>query len=268
MGFLEVPFSFAALYDNMDTLKIPTFLNVELSIHLAGTWRRYFAFVFDWLLKGGYMYVLFYANFGGYVSNYAAIFLLLPFFFYSFLTEWLFRGQTPGKMLMKVKVVGRDGNPPSPAQCLVRWMFLFVDAYSTVLLAFMNSWTVIFAAFGPLVAIARIERFPYRQRYGDMAADTFVVNTRDEYSTVEDTIYSYMSSNRNYVVTYPEVLRFSDKDMTLVKNLLEKSEKNYDEELLDKLAKRIKELLEISSEESNPVFLKKLLNDYNHLSLK
>ncbi len=252
----------------METLKIPTFLNVELSIHLAGTWRRYFAFLLDWLFKGAYFYVLFFAEVGHYVSSYTALFLLLPFYFYSFLTEWLFRGQTPGKMIMRVKVVGSDGNPPSLTQCLVRWMFLFVDAYSTVLLAFLNSWTVVLTAFGPLVGIARIERSPYRQRYGDMAAGTYVVNTRDEYATVEDTIYSYMNSNQNYVVTYPEVIRFSDKDMTLVKNLLEKSEKNYDEELLDKLAKRIKELLEISSEEPNPVFLKKLLNDYNHLSLK
>lgn len=252
----------------METLKIPTFLNVELSIQLAGTWRRYFAFVIDWLFKGSYMYALFYAEKGYYVSGYTVIFLLLFFFFYSFLTEWLFRGQTPGKMLMKVKVVSHDGNAPSLTQCLVRWMFLFVDAYSTVLLAFINSWTVVFTAFGPLVGIARIERSPFRQRFGDLAAGTFVVNTRDDYATVEDTIYSYMTFNQNYQVTYPEVIRFSDKDMTLVKNLLEKSERQYDEELLDKLAKRIKELLKISSEEPNPVFLKKLLNDYNYLSLK
>ncbi|MDT4868327.1 hypothetical protein FQZ97_1032820 [compost metagenome] len=171
-------------------------------------------------------------------------------------------------MLLRVKVVGADGNPPSAGQCMVRWIFLFIDAYSTVLLAFMNSWAVVFSAFGPLVGIARIERSPLRQRFGDLAAGTFVVNNREEYSTVEDTIYSYMDFNRNYVVTYPEVIRFSDKDMTLVKNVLEKSERNYDAELLDKLAKRIKELLEISSEEPDPVFLKKLLNDYNYLSLR
>ncbi|MCD8538615.1 MAG: RDD family protein [Leadbetterella sp.] len=252
----------------METLKIPTFLNVDLSIQLAGTWRRYFAFMIDWVFKGVYILLVFYAGADRYVPGYLFPLLFLPVYFYSFLAEGLFIGQTPGKMLMRVKVVGRDGNPPSLTQCLVRWMFLFVDAYSTVLLAFVNSWAVVFTAFGPLVGIARIERSPFRQRYGDMAADTFVVNTRDEYSTVEDTIYSYMDTKRHYVVTYPEVIRFSDKDMTLVKNLLEKSEKNYDDELLDKLAKRIKELLEISSEESNPVFLKKLLNDYNYLSLK
>lgn len=252
----------------MEILKIPTFLNVELSIQLAGTWRRYFAFVIDWVFKGGYIFLVFYAGAESYLSGDLFKGLFLPVCFYSFLAEWLFRGQTPGKMIMQVKVVGQDGNPPSPAQCLVRWMFLFVDAYSTVLLAFINSWTVVFTAFGPLVGIARIERSPFRQRFGDLAAGTFVVNTRDDYATVEDTIYSYMTFNQNYRVTYPEVIRFSDKDMTLVKNLLEKSEHQYDEELLDKLAKRIKELLKISSEEPNPVFLKKLLNDYNYLSLK
>lgn len=252
----------------MDTLKIPTFLNVELSIQLAGTWRRYFAFAMDWVFKAGYIFIVFYAGTGSYLAGGLFKGLFLPVCFYSFLSEWLFRGQTPGKMILRIKVVGQDGNPPSAAQCLVRWMFLFVDAYSTVLLAFINSWTVVFTAFGPLVGIARIERSPFRQRFGDLAAGTFVVNTHDDYATVEDTIYSYMTFHQNYRVTYPEVIRFSDKDMTLVKNLLEKSEHQYDEELLNKLAKRIKELLKISSEESDPVFLKKLLNDYNYLSLK
>lgn len=252
----------------MDTLKIPTFLNVELSIELASTWRRYFAFVIDWIFKGAYLLVVFYAGSDRTLPEGLFQSLFLPVCFYTFLAEWLFSGQTPGKMLMRVKVVGQDGNPPTPAQCLVRWMFLFVDAYSSVLLAFVNSWAVVFSAFGPLVGIARIERSPFRQRFGDQAAGTYVVNTRDAYSTVEDTIYSYMTSTQNYQLTYPEVIRFSDKDMTLVKNLLEKSEYHYDEELLDKLSNRIKELLKISSEEPNSVFLRKLLSDYNHLSLK
>lgn len=254
----------------MDTLKIPTFLNVELSIPLAGTWKRYFAFTIDWMFKGAYILLMAYWGPARYAGETVlpVIALFLPVYFYSFLSEWFFRGQTPGKMLMKIKVAGPDGNPPSAAQCLVRWIFLFADAYGTLLLAFMNSWVVVLTPFGPLVGILRIERSPYRQRFGDLAAGTFVVNTQDEYFTVEDTIYSYVNHKQNYVVTYPEVIRFSDKDMTLVKNLLEKSEHHYDEELLDKLSKRIKELLEISSEEPDSVFLRKLLNDYNHLALK
>lgn len=252
----------------METLKIPTFLNVDLSIQLAGTWKRYFAFVADWVFKGAYLLLVFYAGSDRYLPDGLFQALFLPVCFYSFLTEWLFGGQTPGKMLLRIKVVGQDGNPPSAAQCLVRWMFLFIDAYSSVLLAFIDSWVVVLAAFGPLVGIARIERSPFRQRFGDLAAGTFVVNTKDEHSTVDDTIYSYMNSTQNYIVTYPQVIRFSDKDMTLVKNLLEKSEHHYDGELLDKLARRIKELLEISSDEPDPVFLRKLLNDYNHLALK
>lgn len=252
----------------METLKIPTFLNVELSIPLAATWRRYFAFAIDWVFKGGYLLLLFHSGADLPLPGYLTRILFFPVVFYTFWWEWLLRGQTPGKAIMRVKVVGADGNPPSAGQCLVRWLFLFLDAYSTVLLAFMNTWVVALAPFGPMVGIARIERSPYRQRFGDLAADTFVVNTRDAYSTEQDTIYSYMDFTQDYVVTYPEVLRFSDKDMTLVKNVLEKSERNYDAELLDKLARRIKELLEISSEEPDSAFLRKLLNDYNHLSLK
>ena len=252
----------------METLKIPTFLNVELSISLASSWRRYFAFGIDWVLKGAFVLAVVYWGVDRDLPPYVYRGLMMPVFFYTVLVEWLFRGQTAGKWLMRIRVVGADGNPPSAGQCLVRWLFLFVDAYSTVLLAFFNSWIVFFSAFGPLVGIARIERSPTRQRFGDLAAETFVVNTREEHSGVEDTIYSYMDFTQNYVVTYPQVIRFSDKDMTLVKNVLEKSEYNYDSELLNKLAGRIKELLEISSEEPDAVFLKKLLADYNHLSVK
>lgn len=252
------------------TFQIPTFLNVDLSIELAKTWRRYFAYILDWIFKGTYIFLVIYISSSRLIfENFlVGFFVFTPIYFYTFLFEWLCKGQTLGKMIMKIKVVGEDGNAPSVSQCAVRWIFLFVDAYSTVLLSFLSSWAMVFAAFGPFVGIARIERSQLRQRFGDLAAGTFVVNKEDAYFTIEDTVYSYVNRNKNYVVTYPEVLRFSDKDLTTIKNLLDKSEQTYDADLLERLADRVKELLNIESEESDHVFLTKLLSDYNYLSLE
>lgn len=254
----------------MDAFNISTFLNVDLSIDLAKTWKRYFAYVLDWVFKGAYVFFIFYVSSERYIFDHFLIsfFVFMPVYFYTFIMEWLFKGQTLGKMVMKIKVVGEDGNPPSVSQCFVRWVFLFVDAYSSVLLTFLSSWAAVFSAFGPLVGIAKIEKSAYKQRFGDLAAGTFVVNAKDEYFTIEDTIYAYTNHHQNYKVTYPEVMRFSDKDMTLVKNILERSQESHDEELLEKLTTRVKELLEIESKESNELFLKRLLSDYNHLSLQ
>lgn len=250
------------------SFQIPTFLNVDLSIALANSWRRYFAYILDWVFKGAYIFLVYYLSSTRQIFDHflVSFFSFTPVYFYSFLMEWLFKGQTLGKMIMKIKVVSADGNAPSMGQCALRWMFLFVDAYSTVLLSFMSSWAMVFAAFGPFVGIARIERSEFRQRFGDLAAGTYVVNKEDEYFTVDDTLYYYAKTDTNYVVRYPEVLRFSDKDLTTIKNLLDKSDNNYDAEVLKRLADRVKELLKVESDQADYAFLTQLLHDYNHLS--
>jgi len=63
------------------------------------------------------------------------------------------------------------------------------------------------------------------------------------------------------------VIRLSDKDMTIVKTLLEKSEIEINYELAHKLASHIKKVLSIESSLDDYQFLKKLLEDYNYLSL-
>lgn len=74
--------------------------------------------------------------------------------------EWIW-GKTPGKMLLRMHVVGRDGGLPSPGAAIVRNLLRFVDGIALYLLG--------------LVVIA-IDRD--RRRLGDLLAGTRVV--RDE----------------------------------------------------------------------------------------
>lgn len=74
--------------------------------------------------------------------------------------EWLF-GATPGKAILKMRVVREDGGRPRLWQVLVRGVFRFIDGLF----------------FGIPAAVA-IDRDFWRQRFGDRYAHTLVVDHR------------------------------------------------------------------------------------------
>ncbi|MCP9768529.1 RDD family protein [Lacihabitans sp. LS3-19] len=253
----------------MNAINIPTFLNIDLAFTLSGTARRFGAFFIDWIIKFGYV---FFISFVFSIPIFSDSFLLgfviyLPLFFYTFLLEWLFKGQTVGKKLMNIRVIGVDGNYPSVSQCAIRWMFLLADAYVFFLAALITPWFGAVSFLGPLVGALLIGLTKTEQRLGDIAAQTYVVSAKEDHFSIEDTIYSYANKRTNYIVKYHEVMKLSDKDMTIIKNLLEKSENQIDSDLANRLAKHVKKLLKIETEENDMLFLKNLLRDYNYLSI-
>jgi uncharacterized RDD family membrane protein YckC len=230
------------------------------------------AFFIDWIAKGAYILLISLTTGFDVFSKFNATLLMFivfsPFLFYSFLLEWLNKGQTIGKMAMGIKVVGIHGNEPSISQCAIRWMFLLVDEYLFILFIFVSEAFYALVIFSPLVGCLYIGISQRNQRVGDIAAGTYLVKSNETVHSIFDTIYSYASISRtNYEPIYPEVLKLSDRDMTIVKKLLERSEENFDYELAGKLANHIKNILQISYNDDNEVFLKQLLKDYNYLSV-
>ena len=71
--------------------------------------------------------------------------------------EWIW-GKTPGKMLLRMHVVGRDGQLPSPAAAIIRNLLRFIDGIALYLLGLV------------VMAIDRDKR-----RLGDLLAGTRVV---------------------------------------------------------------------------------------------
>ena len=53
----------------------------------------------------------------------------LPALCYSLLWEVFNRGQSPGKRFAGIRVVMRDGSPPSFSAYLLRWVMLIIDLY-------------------------------------------------------------------------------------------------------------------------------------------
>jgi uncharacterized RDD family membrane protein YckC len=254
----------------MKTINIPTFLNIDLTFEMSSVGRRFGAYFIDWGVKWIYLFVVMSSFSIGWGNTTLISFIIFsPFLFYSFLLEWLNKGQTLGKMILGIKVVGIDGNPPTVGQCGIRWMFLLVDGYLFALFAFINPLFAGLMLFSPLVGCAMIAATKQQQRIGDIAAQTFIVNVKQTEVSIYDTIYAYsVSKKKDYEVQFPEIIKLSDRDMTIVKNLLERSESAYEYELAHKVALHIKKILMIENKDDDYVFLKKLLADYNYLSLK
>ncbi len=255
----------------MKTINIPTFLNIDLSFEMSSVGRRFGAYFIDWGVKWIYLFVATMSFNITLLGNQTltSFIIFSPFFFYSFLLEWLNKGQTLGKMILNIKVVGIDGNPPTVSQCAIRWMFLLVDSYLFALFTFINPLFAGLMLFSPFVGCIMIATTKQQQRIGDIAAQTFIVNFKQTEVSIYDTIYAYaVSKKKDYEVQFPEIIKLSDRDMTIVKNLLERSETDYEYELARKVALHIKKILMIENKEDDYVFLKKLLADYNYLSLK
>ena len=255
----------------MKAINIPTFLNIDLSFEMSSVGRRFGAFFIDLAIKGTYIFVVsavFSIDFN--VNTTLVAFLIFtPFFLYSFLLEWLNKGQTIGKLALGIRVIGTAGNPPSVSQCAIRWMFLLADAYLFVLLSMVNPVFAALTFFSPLVGALFITIGKNQQRLGDIAAQTFIVRAKETEWSLDDTIYAYFSKKKaDYVPQYPEIIKLSDRDMTIVKDLLQKSETYINYELASKLANHIKKILNIESQEDDYVFLNKLLEDYNYISLQ
>ncbi len=120
---------------------------------------------------------------------------------YSLFFEILMQGQTPGKRLQKIKVVMMDGAPATIGAYLIRWLFRIVDLN-------IGSGSI---------AIVTIVFSKNKQRFGDMLARTVVIKIQDRVS-LKDTIYEKVQNQR--IVKYQEVKKLNEKDIELIKRVL------------------------------------------------
>ena len=60
--------------------------------------------------------------------NYLFFFLIiLPLWLYDFLWETFNEGQSPGKYIMKIRVVNKDGSRPTIGSFFMRWLLSTID---------------------------------------------------------------------------------------------------------------------------------------------
>jgi uncharacterized RDD family membrane protein YckC len=109
-----------------------------------------------------------------------------------FIGLWWWRGQTPGMMLIRAKVVGADGRAISVGRAFVRYVFYLMPVNGPITFfagVYLGAWAIIVL---PLVAVAVMGFSREKRGIHDLIAGTFVVDSHsavvyqpEEVGTVE-----------------------------------------------------------------------------------
>ncbi|TJY36228.1 RDD family protein [Pontimicrobium aquaticum] len=243
----------------MVELQINTTQNVNINFTAASVGERILAWGIDWLIKIAYGIVIYQIMFKVLkidelvrdMDNWSqmAIFLVfyLPVIFYSLLFEALLDGQTPGKRILKIKVVKIDGYQATLSDFIIRWIFRIID------LNIMSG----------VVALIAIITSPKNQRLGDMTAGTAVITLKNNVN-INHTILEDLK--QDYMPTYPMVIKLSDNDARIIKDTFKTAKKSKDYKTLIKLRTKIIEVLELKEvkHSTDHEFIDVILKDYNY----
>ena len=230
----------------MKTIEIQSSQNVVLQFDLASIQQRFLATLIDLMIVGMLTYIVTLASHG---SETAIYIFAVPFMYMYHLSSEIFnKGQSIGKMALKIRVVSLEGKDLSIKSILIRWAFRLIDIAATL----------------GCLALISVFSSSKNQRIGDILAGTTVVSIQSNLLLSIKKIKNLSQSEHKIV--YPEVTKYTDQDMLTVKNTLQRLERNPSPEarhaaslLIDKLTEqldiRIKEKQKIS-------FLRQILRDY------
>lgn len=248
----------------MNSININTSQNVNLSFQLASVGDRMLAFAIDMLIKFAYlisMWLIFVKAFKldvivHQMDNWSIMavynIIFIPFNFYTLFFETLMEGQTPGKKIVKIKVIKIDAYQASFLDYFARWVFRLVDV-------FMSS-----GAVGVVTIISNKNN----QRFGDMVAGTSVISLKSQYD-ISHTIL--VDIDDEYTPQFPQVVALSDNDMRIIKDLFNKAAKKQDREVIQKICNKICETTQIKFDKtklSNAEFVDIVIKDYNYFTGK
>ena len=261
----------------MSTVAISTPFNISLDFEIAEFHKRLAAYFIDLIIQVVYIIAVQYLM--GDVLSYSNIenggiyifFVGIPVLLYHLLMEVFNNGQSLGKMAMGIRVMSLEGGEPHLGQYLMRWIFRVFEWLPMLLL--YTSWVrynFVLQAFMTgvlgLIVVLIIAINKNSQRFGDMTAGTTVVNTKVNLG-LSDTVFREVTV-KDYKVTFPDVMRLSDRDINAIKAVLNQSRKSSRYDTAHRVAYKVKEVLKIDSPLEVTDFLEKLLEDYNYLATK
>ncbi|MDC8106485.1 MULTISPECIES: RDD family protein [Chryseobacterium] len=247
----------------MSQIAINTSQNVNINFNIASVGERMLAFIIDLLIKVAYAVVTFYVFFNfldlGYLLNgldqwsQMAIYIAItfPIYIYPLVLESLMEGQTPGKKVMKIRVVKIDGYQAGFGDYLIRWVFRIIDT-----------------SFAGVIGLISMIVSKNNQRLGDIASGTAVISLKNSIN-ISHTILENIQED--YVPSFPQVIALSDNDMRIIKDNYTKALRVDDRQIISKLSDKIKNILKL---EVDPVkmterqFINIIIKDYNYYTGK
>lgn len=156
---------------------------VDLSLPIAGTGSRSFAFIIDWHIRlllalAWFAFSLLFVSGGLRLPDSSSVWSVAVVFapaigiylLYHPVIELAMRGQSPGKRMAGVRVVDRDGGPPGIGAILIRNAFRLVDSLPSLYVVGLVS---------TMVTAQRV-------RIGDMAAGTLLVTAPEARADLAD----------------------------------------------------------------------------------
>lgn len=212
--------------------------------------------------------------------NVFTIFILaIPITFYLPVSEYLWNGKTVGKYFLKLRVMRKDGSGASFGDILLRWLlrpidiklgflfFLFVPrSASSIEEGYLIGLVGFFMIFPmPIVGMLSIILSKNKQRVGDLIANTVVIRSSRTIS-LQDTILR--NTKEDYKPTFLNVLELSDRDIYIIKNVLEGMGNSKSSKSVNDLAAKAREILNIELKMPPEQLLRTLLKDYNYLAKK
>jgi uncharacterized RDD family membrane protein YckC len=205
----------------IDELRMETPEQIEVNLELAGLGSRFSAQLVDWILKAFVAVILLFlaslvaaimeSSIGHVVENPSstalAVFIIVLYVLllsYGLFFEAFWKGQTPGKWLVGIRVIRENGSPVSFTAAGIRNFLALADVLP------------MFFLFGSVIIMLTSRR----QRLGDMAAGTIVIRERpgDLGNAPEDAIREYASEK--YAFTNIQLANLSTTDRTVLREFL------------------------------------------------
>ena len=258
----------------MSIIQIATPFNIDLEFEIAEFHRRLFAYMIDFALLIIYTLVLKYFLFEDRADleekkGLAMLVISLPTLLYPVVVEVLMKGQSIGKKIMGLRIISLTGGEPELGQYLMRWitrfwewpfLFGYIFYQEAPIITFIFSTGMLGVAVIICIAVSKNS-----QRLGDMGAGTVVVNTKSDLS-IHDTVFMHVA--QNYKVMFPGVMKLSDRDINTIKNVVTQANKKGNFDMCNRVAMRVKDVLQINTDLYPADFLEKLLEDYNYLATR
>jgi len=238
----------------MRRIEIITPQNVPIQYQLANVRERAFAFAFDLMILFFLSLFLFLGLLmflsGSENLETAFYVIVFPIFtFYTLFCELAMNGQTPGKRVMRIRVVKLTGSNLTLSDYLLRWLFRWLD---------------IWVSFGAIAAL-QISSSGKGQRVGDVLADTSVVRQKADYVVSLKDLLG-IKTKSEHEVKYALVSNLKEDEMLLVKQVIDRFRKFRNEsnkEILKETARGIANKLGLERYPGNAIeFLQEVLVEY------